>query len=75
MLRVNDGLKKQLEDIALKSGVSASALARNSIAIAIMAPKKASLLQEIMDRIKHERDTELYGRSEKNDGDKEDNGQ
>jgi predicted transcriptional regulator len=74
LMRVDDGLKKQLEHLALKSGVSKSAIARNILAIAILPPYRPSQMEEIMAKVKQEQDS-LYGRSEKNSkNSKENNG-
>jgi len=66
VIRVKDNLNQQLQEIALESGVSKSALARNALVLCLMPPRKPSQVEEILARIRREAEDELYGRN--NDG-------
>jgi len=64
VLRVKQELNEQLQQIALQSGVSKSALARNTLALCLMPPRKPSQVELILKKIKTEMENELYGRND-----------
>jgi len=70
IIRVKTDLNQQLQDIALKSGVSKSALVRNTLALCLMPPRKPNQVEEILLKIRKEAEDVLYGRGD-NNGDKE----
>jgi hypothetical protein len=72
VIRVKENLNQQLEEIALQSGVSKSALIRNTLVLCLMPPRKPNQVELILKKIKTEMETELYGRGkENNNGKKE----
>jgi len=66
VIRVNGNLDQQLQEIALKSGVSKSALIRNTLALCLLPPRKPSQVEAIMLKIRKEATDELYGRGKHN---------
>ena len=58
-------LKSKLEDVATRLGISKSAIARNSLALAILPPENKSILQQIAEKAKQEVRDELYVREER----------
>ena len=64
IFKCNDKLKAKLEDIATELGVSKSAIARNTLALAIIPPRNNSMLAAIIEKIKKEARDELYVREE-----------
>jgi hypothetical protein len=69
--RVREDLKAELKDIALRNGISESALSRNTLEL-VLCPRRepsqleASMIHRIIKRAQEERD-QLYVRSN-NDG-------
>jgi hypothetical protein len=66
VLRVKQELNEQLQQIALQSGVSKSALARNTLALCLMPPRKPNQVERILVKIQKEAEDELYGRNKQN---------
>jgi hypothetical protein len=73
IIRVKTDLNQQLQDIALKSGVSKSALVRNTLALCLMPPRKPNQVEEILLKIRKEAEDVLYGRDQ-NNGEQKPNG-
>jgi hypothetical protein len=64
VIRLKGDLLHEVEEIALKSGVSKSAIARNTLAICLMPPRKPNQVELILKKIKTEMENELYGRDD-----------
>jgi len=73
IIRLKTDLNQQLQDIALKSGVSKSALVRNTLALCLMPPRKPNQVEEILLKIRKEAEDVLYGRDQ-NNGEQKPNG-
>jgi len=70
IIRLKTDLNQQLQDIALKSGVSKSALVRNTLALCLMPPRKPNQVEEILLKIRKEAEDVLYGRDDNNGKDR-----
>jgi predicted transcriptional regulator len=69
IIRVKTDLNQELESLALRSGVSKSALVRNTLALCLVSPRKPNQMDAIMAKIRKEAENELFVR-EGNNGDK-----
>ena len=64
-VRLTTEIQEQLEELALKAGVTKSALVRNTVKL-VLAPREVpSLLEQIIIASKKERSKSLFGRNQK----------
>jgi predicted transcriptional regulator len=73
IVRVKTDLNQELESLALRSGVSKSALVRNTLALCLVSRRKPNQMDAIMDKIRKEAEDGLFVRQgnggDRNNGD------
>ena len=64
IFKCDNRLKGKLVEIAKEIGVSKSAVARNTLALALLPPENKTHLEKVVDKIREERRDQLYVREQ-----------